>query len=115
MSMPYVEGTTIAPEIERLLDRSSVPPLAVPTAGTIYPASAKFHMPLRKDNMLQLQALAQRHPFPEVCDHIVVYEGDTVLLDAYDAGDGEVHVNRSALSSDRIARIREILGVRADN
>ena len=105
----YVEGTRIPTEIRDFLEQRRILPAAVPTAGTIFPRPAKFHMPLRKENLRQLRALAKRYGPLEVCEHVVVYEGESVLLDAYDAGDGEVHVNRRLLPSERIARLREIL------
>jgi hypothetical protein len=111
----YLEGTRIPTEIREFLEQRSVSTGAVPTAGTIFPRPAKFHMPLRKENLRQLRALAQGYGLLEACDHVVVYEGDRVLLDAYDAGDGEVHVNRQLLPPERIARLREILRPPANN
>ena len=56
----YVEGTRIPTEIRDFLEQRRILPAAVPTAGTIFPRPAKFHMPLRKENLRQLRALAKR-------------------------------------------------------
>ena len=106
----YIEGTTIAPDVRELLSSRSVTPGVHPTRGTIYPTPARFHLPLVNSNLKDLRRLADQHAEPEVCDHLVVYGADgAVLLDAYDAGDDEVHLNHRKLSPERIARFREIL------
>jgi hypothetical protein len=106
----YVEGTTIAPEVRDLLAEREIEPDVQPTLGTICPTPARFHFPLVSGNLGDLRRLAERHAEPEVCDHLVVYAGEDVLLDAYDAGDGDVHVNRRHLAPDQINRLRDVLG-----
>lgn len=106
----YIEGTSIAPDVRDLLDSRSVAPRVQPTRGTIFPTPARYHLPLIDTNLEDLRQLAERHAEPEVCDHLVVYDTHgVVLLDAYDAGADEVHLNQRKLSPERITRFRELL------
>jgi hypothetical protein len=100
----------IAADVREFLDSRSISPSVHPTRGTIWPTPARFHLPLVNRNLDDLRRLAEGHAEAEVCDHLVVYDADgAVLLDAYDAGDGEIHLNRRKLSPERIARFREVL------
>ena len=85
-----VEGGpgVIAPDVETFLrSRPSADPRPI-AHNTIWPAPLTFDVSLAGATMAGLRDLAERHAEPEVCDHLVVYRGDELLLWAHDAGDG---------------------------
>lgn len=104
----YVEGTSIAPEVARFLAaRQSADPPEV-ERHTGWPKPQPFHLPLAGRNLAELRAIADRYAEPEICDHLVVYCGGTVLLYAHDAGDGYVLLSRE-LPPETHAQLRETL------
>jgi len=89
----YLEGTNMAPDVRAFLDARRAEEIRPVMRGTIWPRPAKYHMPLVGSNLAVLRELAERHAEPEVCDHLVVYRGDQVLLQAHDAGASHVYVS----------------------
>jgi hypothetical protein len=102
----YLEGTDIAPEVADFVAAQSVEPTALVMRGTMWPESQKFHLPATSENLLALHELALRHAEPELCDHLVVYVREQVLISAYDAGFEIVYAHRS-LAPAAIDRLRE--------
>ena len=86
----YVEGNSIAADVKEFLEGNVVAPTMAIERGTIWPRSAKYHLPLTSVNLTALRELSERHAEPEICDHLVVYRGEQVLLRAYDAGTSQV-------------------------
>jgi len=91
----YVEGTSIAPEVRDYLGRRQGPAPRRVEPGTLWPKPQVFHLPLEGRKLEELRDLAERHAEPEICDHLVVYLDDRVLLWAHDAGSGHVELARS--------------------
>ena len=106
----YVEGNSIVREIKDFLtSRQAGTPREI-ERGTTWPKPKTFHMLLEGTNLAELRALAEHHAAPEICDHLVVYRGDQVLLAAYDAGDNVVDVTKS-LSQETVECLCEALGL----
>lgn len=81
-----IEGTS-APEVEELLADRAVEPVRDDLWATLWPRSPRFHIPLTNENLRDLRALAERPSGEGVfCDHLVVYDGDRILLYAHDVG-----------------------------
>jgi hypothetical protein len=89
----YVEGTSIDPEVASFLAARPAGDTREVARGTIWPTPQTFHVSLSA--LPELRALAEGRVDFEVCDHVVVYRGDELLLWAHDAGDGYVQVARS--------------------
>ena len=103
-----LENTGFAPDVDEFL--AAREPGAAPDVerGTLWPRSTLRQLPLEGSNLQELRELADRHAAPEVASHLTVYRGDGVLLTAFDAGDGEVRVNRR-LPSETLAALRRLL------
>jgi hypothetical protein len=104
----YVEGTSIAPDIEEFLRAHAIQSTTIITRGTAWPRSTTLHVRLDPGLVARLRELAERHAGPEICDHLVVYRDDDVLLSAYDAGSETVWVRRD-LPAEVVARLRDRL------
>jgi hypothetical protein len=105
----YAEGTNIAPDVQEFLGSESVEPAARVTQGTSWPESQQFHVPATPANLMRMHELSLRHAEPEVCDHLVVYRDEDVLISAYDAGFGTVYARRD-LPKAALDRLREAAG-----
>lgn len=105
----YVEGTSIVREIKDfLVSRQTESPREI-ESGTTWPKPKTFHLPLEGTNLAELRALADHQAGPEVCDTLVVYRDDEVLLWAHDAGYGYVDVAPS-VPAETTERLRVALG-----
>jgi hypothetical protein len=100
----FIEGTAIAPAAREHLDQRAIEPERDDLWGTLWPRSEGFDIPATDENVRDLLALAKVHPAEEICDHVTVYRGGTVLLVAHDVG-SDVLLNR-ALPPDVIERFR---------
>lgn len=105
----YVEGTTIVREIKGFLISRQAEDLREIDSGGGWPKPNAYHMPLAGTNLAELRGLAEHQAAPEVCDTLVVYCGDGVLLWAHDAGYGYVELTRS-LPEETTERFRAALG-----
>jgi hypothetical protein len=90
----YLEGTSIAPDVAEFLERNQAERTVPVAKGTIWPKPRTFHIPLTGTNILQLAEMERQHAAPEICDHLVVYRDEEVLLTAYDAGSGSVYLSQ---------------------
>jgi len=106
----YLEGSRrhMAAELRDFLEENPSPHIADVPKGTVWPKSAKYYLQANYPNLNRLRAIESRYPQPEVCDHLVVYRGDEVLITAYDAGAGDVFVSPRLPAGD-LAQIRRIL------
>ena len=85
----FIEGTS-TPEVKELLADRAVAPVRDDLWATIWPRSPRFDLPLTSENLRDLRALAERPSGEGVfCDHVIVYDGDRILMYAHDVG-GEV-------------------------
>ena len=98
----FVEGTSMDHEVEAFLAARAVEPLAEDLSGTKWPKSRQLHVPLDDQVVETLAGLAERLAPPEVCDHLVVYREDVLLLAAYDAGRDPVWLARTVASDARV-------------
>jgi hypothetical protein len=105
----YVEGASIVREIKDFLGSHRAGSPREIARNTIWPKPKTFHLPLEATNLSELRALAEHHAEPEVCDHLVVYCDDKVLLWAHDAGYGYVDVG-SSVRAETVERLRIALG-----
>jgi len=105
----YLEGTSIAPDVQSFLESRPAADRREIKANTLWPKPKLFHIPLTGDNLAEFRKLAENHAEPEVADHLVVYRGNDVLLWAPDAGDGYVYVPRD-LSKSIVEALRHALG-----
>lgn len=84
-SILYMEGTAISTRVrEFLLAQVIAPPITIPR-GTIWPRPQTYHLPVTEPNLQGLAELAQTMAGPEICDHLIAYQDDQVLLIWYDA------------------------------
>jgi hypothetical protein len=105
----YVEGTSIARDVQDFL-RSKCPEKTTKVGmGTIWPRPQTFHMALTPENVSGLAKLAQQHALPEVCDHLHVYKENQVLLEAHDIADQCVSLSGN-FSADRMKQLCAELG-----
>ena len=79
----YLEGPA-SREVREFLSSHPAPNPSQVQKGTLWPREKIFHIPLDTDVMNDLAQMAERRAEPELCSHLVVYEGGTVLLSAYD-------------------------------
>ena len=101
----YVEGTSISDDIKAFLDANRANEAREVERGTAWPRPATYHLPATRKNLTELRELAEQHAGPEVCNHLVVYHDDRVLVAAYDAGEDNVYVHRD-LRDEILTRLR---------
>lgn len=90
----------------RVLDENAIEPATRLARGTALPRPRTYHIPLSGPTLGELRRIAEHHAEPEVCDHLVVYEDERVLVSAYDVGD-EVLLARN-LGSETVDRFRRV-------
>jgi len=81
----YLEGSSTAGVIDEYLrDHPAEHTTEVPR-GTIWPRSTVYHMPMTSENVSGLAALMDTVAEPEVCNHLLAYQGTTAYIIWYDA------------------------------
>ena len=91
----FVEGTSIADEVQSVLARHEIAPGRSDLSGTRWPRSQQFHVSVTDSLMEELQRLAETLAEPEVLDHLVAYDASGhVQLAAYDAGFDPIWIAR---------------------
>ncbi|MBA2372396.1 MAG: hypothetical protein H0V71_12235 [Chloroflexi bacterium] len=108
-SILYLEGTSIVQEVKDFLSAHQAAESREVEPNTRWPRPHTFHLPLEGTNLTELRQIADRYAEPEICDHLVVYRGDAVLLWAHDAGYGYVSVSRS-LPDEITTPFQDVLG-----
>lgn len=103
-SILALEGTP-ASDVREFLVEVRVTPAVRITHGTAWPKDEYFHVPATRKNFDRLLEFMQNHALPEICDHVVVYKGEQLLLWLHDAGDGCVY-GHPALGEGALDQIR---------
>lgn len=80
-----LEGTSIAQDVQEMLESNAVPSGMWTPTGTIWPTPRKFHILATNRVVSELILLAARHAAPEICDHFHAYNDKNGLLQWYDA------------------------------
>jgi hypothetical protein len=79
------EGTSIAPDVRKLLEANAVVSAMQIPAGTLLPKPSVFHVLANEAFSRKLAGLASQYAEPEICDHFHAYQDGRVLLQWYDA------------------------------
>ena len=80
----YIEGGRIEDGVRQFLRAHPAPATTKVYPGTIAPVPEIYHVPATSDMLSGLAQIADRHNSYEVCDHLHIYRGSTVLLQGYD-------------------------------
>jgi hypothetical protein len=81
----FVEGSHIAPDVERFLQTAATLGDYLPERQTIWPRAARYCLPCDEPTLAALADLSTRHAEPELFDHLFVYRGLAALLEFPDA------------------------------
>lgn len=81
----FLEGSSIAGEVVELLMRHVELGPYLPSRGTILPRARLFRLRISLTLLQGLATLAKRHPVPELCDHLHLYDSNHALALWYDA------------------------------
>jgi len=79
----YLEGTSMEKDVQDFLEARKVRGI-IPLAKEGRGGARCFHMRLDPDDVSGLAALVERCAWVELCDHLHVYRGNTLLLEGYD-------------------------------
>ena len=90
----FLEGTAIADDVLAALAAHKTTATRTDLSGTVWPDPISHHFTLTGRLVDVLRELADRSAQPELCDHLVVYRGNLIMLAAYDAGADDVWVSR---------------------
>lgn len=86
----FVEGTSIARDVENFLRSVAEPGDYLPMRQTLWPRPKQYRIPCDGRILAALAELAERHAAPELVDHLFVYDGSPKVLlefpDAFAAG-----------------------------
>lgn len=74
---------------------SKIPQISIISGSMRVRDEELFHIPSTPDNIQLLIRLAETYSSPEVCMHLVLYEKDQILLEAYDTPTGDITINES--------------------
>ena len=107
----YVEGTSITRTLREFLHSRRAEQVTPVRVGTLWPRPYRFHMPIHQGNLSRLATLIEGRPLRELCDHMHVYQGQTVLLEAYDAINDHVDLS-PMIAEDRMQSFSKQLGTR---
>jgi hypothetical protein len=80
----YIEGVGIKEDVRQFVRDHPAPATTKVYPGTIAPVPETFHVPATPDVLSGLAQVADHHSSYEVCDHLHVYHGNTVLVQGYD-------------------------------
>jgi|SRR5450756_873051 len=80
----YFEGCGMADDVRQFLLAHPAPVTTKVYPGTIAPIPQIFHIPAMPAVLSELAQLAEHHSSYEICDHLHVYRGSTVLFQCHD-------------------------------
>src|SRR5262245_33441003 len=69
----YFEGTSINPDVQKLLEANAVSPMMTVPTGTLWPKPTVFHVIANEDFLRRLAEVSNRYANPEICDHFHAY------------------------------------------
>lgn len=75
-----LEGVSIARDVESLLTDHPADVILERRRDTIWPRSKLFHVPATHEMLVALAEMCGGHARPEICDHLFIYQADTVML-----------------------------------
>lgn len=81
----FVEGTSIAPNVDAFMRSAVEPGGYLPATQTIWPRAKRFRFRCDRTNMAALANLAVRHAEPELLDHLFLHDASVVLVEFPDA------------------------------
>ncbi len=81
----FVEGTSVAPEVDAFLQSVAEPGEYLPKRQTLWPRPRQYRLRCDGTTLAALADLAEEHAEPELLDHLFVYDGSKVLLEFPDA------------------------------
>jgi len=90
----YLEDGRRPRDVREFLEARTAPDARRIAPGTLLPRPTVYRMPLTRENVDGLAALAEHHAFPELACHVHVYSGERVLLLWYDACADPIYVAR---------------------
>ena len=102
----YLEAGFVTDQVGDFLTAEAASNTSKVYPGTYAPKPARFHVPA---TVSVLEPLDEN----EVCDHLVLYVGDTVLLSGYDFGFSPLHVDR-AIAEDAVQEFAKRAGGRVE-
>jgi hypothetical protein len=115
----FIEGTKIAGEVKTFLDEHSIASGRDDLWGTAWPRPEGFHILVTDENLRGLRHLVstqvrpeEPYPYGAICNHVVVYRDNEILLTAYDVG-SEVWLSDD-LPAGTAERFREVVDAEDD-
>jgi len=81
----FVEGTSLARDVDDFLRSAAEPGDYLPKRQTLWPRPKQYRLRCDGPTLAALADLAERHAEPELLDHLFVYDGSRVLLEFPDA------------------------------
>jgi hypothetical protein len=81
----FVEGTSVAPEVDGFLRSVAEPGDYLPKRQTLWPRPRQYRIRCDSTTLAALADLAEEHAEPELLGHLFVYASSKVLLEFPDA------------------------------
>lgn len=107
----FVEGATIAPDVEACYSRYADAGPYIPKRQTLWPRARLFRCLATSELLEELSDLGARHAVPELVDHLSIYQGDEPLLEWHDAFANAVFLDGS-LPEATVAALADSFGLR---
>jgi hypothetical protein len=112
----FVEGTSVAPEVDAFLRTAAEPGDYLPARQTLWPRPKQYRLRCDGPTLAALADLSERHADPELLDHLSVYSGSTVLLEFPDAfGRDGCALCSADIEEQRLRSFAEMLGLHLTN
>jgi hypothetical protein len=105
----YLEATYDR-AIRQCLERVSVEPRTKVAVGTLWPRPDVWHVPFSTSNVEDLTRVCLTDTGPRLCDHVLVYQTDGVMLQWYDAFTDAPMLLSRRLDADDVRRFAQALG-----
>ena len=91
----FLEGGHHPPALRDFIQANAVPAAATVRRGTVWPKELVFHLPATTKVLSQLADLAEHCAGPEVCSHLHIYRGGTVVVEWHDAFDPPFYLSKA--------------------
>ena len=106
-----LEGGAHSSEISTFMNDQSIPAAAKIPHGTIWPRRYCFHFPADSAIFSRLSEFASCHALPEICDHLIVYSTQLILVDWYDVFDRDAYVS-ATIPEDAVSKFATLNGAK---